>query len=91
MDILDLGITDDLIEQVYERGYISEWDTEFLFGLVDYPRLTPKQERKAKLILMKLNRARRTQQSSQNGDFKQQMEDREAAQAQVCRHCGKAL
>ncbi len=97
MNIIDLGITDELIEQSLQREWITERDATFLFGLIDYPVFTSKQETWATLCMMKIERGLKREdkaraiRASQDGDFKQTMEEYQAIKKPTCPHCGHKM
>lgn len=90
MNILD--IEDQLLDEAFEKEWISNWDYTFMQGLIDYPNLSEKQDAKAQAILRKIERGLERQdkakaQAEQDGDFKQAIENYQ--QSSVCPHCGR--
>lgn len=76
MNTTHLDIEDELIEEAFDREWITDWDRTFMLGLVDYSELSEKQEIKYRSIIKKIERGQK-----RNG----------AARATACPHCGHAL
>lgn len=83
MNVMDLGLDDEVIEDTYAKEWITEWDRSFCLGLINFPNMTPKQEQKAQMIVKKIER--RARQSVR------QSPGQPAEQGNFCSHCGHPL
>jgi hypothetical protein len=51
-----LEVDDNLVEEAFDKGYINQWECNFVLNLVNFATLSDKQTAKLKLIVKKIAR-----------------------------------
>lgn len=89
MNVIDLGLDDEVIDGAYASKLISAWDRQFCMGLINFAVMTPKQEQKALLVLKKIERGASKIMAAQDEtrDQTAQQDEHEV----FCSKCGRAL